>query len=125
MCRKFFDVLCFSFLQTSQKFVGGIEAQLRVTGTQPSQNLAFWLVPVLITSLDHILDLTDFVNVMCSKCKLRRRSNEQISLPTYLWSYQNELLLHHLKTLTPRNVAHANWGPVCHFVVASISVLLH
>ena len=38
-----------------------------MTGTQPSQNLAFWLVPVLITSLDHILDLTDFVNVMCSK----------------------------------------------------------
>ena len=50
---------CFSFLQTSQEFDEGIEAQLRVMGTQPSLCMSgFWLVPILATSQNHIPDLT-------------------------------------------------------------------
>ena len=41
---------CFSFLQTSQEFDEGIEAQLRVMGTQPSGWSPSWQPP-RITSL--------------------------------------------------------------------------
>ena len=55
-----------------------------IDGDTAFPKTGFLLVPVLTTSQGHILDLTDFVNVICSKCKLRRRSNEQTSLA---WPY--------------------------------------
>ena len=73
----FFLLLCSSDKPRNGRRHWGSAA---IDGDTAFPKTGFLLVPVLTTSQGHILDLTDFVNVICSKCKLRRRSNEQTSL---------------------------------------------